>query len=380
MAVKKPSKEDEKEEAKEEKKEEKKEEPVKKTKTVTFELPSFSGMMKDESFKMKLPLLFLILLFFSFAAFLFEKANFHTVDLVDLARMQYNVQKFWSLGFMLFMVLFALYLALCVHFGYKLGKIMSLLVLPVTLIGALILGIMFPALSLVFIAFALTGTFASLFSSMKQELTLSTAWSTIGKALLIFVILAFAVTFLKVSADPNMYTEKMFDSAVGLMPELGAGLAGAIQSVEVDETMIKSVVTRDAFGKAIAPAQVQAAIEQIPGITSFNASLREKWAQQVQQQLTSETGYNAFIKSSATAMKEIKGQLAEQIANQTANPDKGIATMAKAQAQKIPQLKALFDNIGIMLAFAVLSLVSLLNFFIKAIATIFVWALKKIAF
>ncbi|MBI5036422.1 hypothetical protein HZC09_03690 [Candidatus Micrarchaeota archaeon] len=373
MAAKKPSKEDE-------EKEEKKEEPVKKTKTVTFELPSFSGMMKDENFKMKIPLLFLILLFFSFAAFLFEKANFHTIDLVDLARMQYNVQKLWSLGFMLFMVLFALYLALCVHFGYKLGKIMSLLVLPVTLIGAVILGIMFPSLSLVFIAFALTGAFASLFSSMKQELTLSTAWATIGKALLIFVILAFAVTYLKVSANPDMYTEKLFDSAVGLMPELGASLSSVIQSVEVDETMIKSVVTRDAFGKAITPKQVQDAIEQIPGITSFNASLREKWSQQVQQQLTSEAGYNAFIKSAAVAMKEIKNQLAEQIANQTATPDKGLATMAKAQAEKIPQLKALFQNIGVLLAFSVLSLVSVLNFFIKLIATLMVWALKKIAF
>ena len=108
---------------------------------------------KDASYlKAKLPLLFLILLFFSFAGFLFDRANFHAVDLVDLSRLQYNVPKLYSLTFLLFLVLFALVLALSVHFGFGTHMLHSLLVLPAALLPAIALGFLFPKLLMVFAA------------------------------------------------------------------------------------------------------------------------------------------------------------------------------------------------------------------------------------
>ncbi|HLD75505.1 MAG TPA: hypothetical protein VI874_00675, partial [Candidatus Norongarragalinales archaeon] len=292
---------------------------------------------KDASYlKAKLPLLFLILLFFSFAGFLFDRANFHAVDLVDLSRLQYNVPKLYSLTFLLFLVLFALVLALSVHFGFGTHMLHSLLVLPAALLPAIALGFLFPKLLMVFAALALTAAAASVFASRQKELGLSTAWNVLGRAMLVLMLLAFLVTYIKIGGNASYYSDRLFDSAFDLVPDIGKQLSAVVASTDIDDRTLRGLISQDTYKKSVSPKTVQAAIERIPGIKSFNQSLRETWAKQVQEQLTTEDAYNQFINSSVDAVKEIKAKFAQQIENQTAAPDASLKKIAASEAKKIP--------------------------------------------
>ncbi len=336
--------------------------------------------LDDPGLKAKLPILFLILLFFSFAAFLFEKANFHSVDIVDLPRLQYNVAKLYSLTFLLFIVLFSLVLALSVHFGFGSKLLQSLLVLPAALLPAVVLGLVFPKLLGVFLAFAVVAGAASAFASMQKELTLSAAWNVIGRAMLVLMILAFLIAFMKFGANPSYYSDRLFDSAFELVPDVGKQLSEVVGNANVDEAVLRSFVTQETFKKSINVETVQRGIETVPGITNFNASIRRGWAVAAHAQLTSPAAYEEFIKTAVEAVKEIKVKLAERIQNQTATPDADIKKLAAAQAKSIPQVKAALDQFALIGALTVLSIVSLFSILLKTVGTLFVWLLKKIAF
>ncbi|NYZ78282.1 hypothetical protein H0N96_02665, partial [Candidatus Micrarchaeota archaeon] len=102
---------------------------------LTITIPALTvGATKE--FYNKLPFLVLLLLVFSFSMVMFEKANFHSNDLVDFNRMQYNIPKFWSVSFILFLLLFALALALAVFYGFGQTWLLASITLPLTLIPA----------------------------------------------------------------------------------------------------------------------------------------------------------------------------------------------------------------------------------------------------
>ncbi len=64
-------------------------------KQLTITIPHISLKMNDE-FSAKLPFLALMFLLFVFSLVMFQKANFHTSDVTDLARIQYNMPKVYS--------------------------------------------------------------------------------------------------------------------------------------------------------------------------------------------------------------------------------------------------------------------------------------------
>ncbi len=376
MATSTKKKEDDKKEKAEESEKEAKAKPEKEGKdgkkgfTLSFEM--------DDNFKAKAPLLVLMLLFFAFAGFMFQNASFHSTDLVDVARIQFNAAKLYSMSFILFSILFSLVLALAMHYGFKQNLLMSLLTFPATLLPAIILGVLYPPYLMAFIAFSIAATAASFFAARIEKLNLSGAYNTASRALLVLAILAFAVTFMKVSADPAYYSETMMNSFTALIPEIGGQAADALKNTQLDESLVKSVISKDTFAKSITTERVQTAIEAIPGITSFNASLRTKWAEAVKNSLVSDAAYAQFVTMATASLQEIKGAVADKLKD-TATTD-SVAKMAISQVKGSPMFKTFLDALPLILALSVLSIMGIVNFFLKILSALFAWILGKIAF
>ncbi|MBI5226218.1 hypothetical protein HY994_03180 [Candidatus Micrarchaeota archaeon] len=348
----------------------------KKTETkpgLTISIPTIAF---DQQFKLKAPLLVLILLLFVFAAYLFQTASIHTTDLVDISRMQYSAAKAYSLAFILFVVLFSLVLALAMHFGHGQNWLISLLAFIPALLGAIVLGLMFSNYMGAFLAFAVTVGAASFFASRAEKLNWSGASQTAGRALLILAILAFAVTFMKVNANPNYYSDRFFNSAVALVPDVGAQVADAVSNTTLDESFLRGAISKETFASSISTDSVRQSIETIPGLSSFNQSVRQKWAETVKASLTSDAAYNQFITLGTASLQKAQGQIAESFKASAGTQ----AAAALQSVKKLPAMKQMTDNFALIMAFLVLSILSVVNFVIKLLATILTWSLGKLAF
>ncbi len=354
-------------------KETKSEKPDKAAKSVGFALPS---IQLDEQFKFKAPLLVLTLVLFAFAGYLFQSASLHFTDLVDIQRLQFSAAKLYSFAFILFIVLYALVLALSMHFGHGQNWLMSLFTLAPTLLAAIILGVMFPPYFGAFVAFALTAAAASFFASRAPHMNLSGAWNVAGRALLVLALLAFVLSFMKVSANPQYYSDRFFDSSLALVPDIGGQVADAVGNAQLDESFLRGAISKETFASSISTETVQSAIDTIPGLTSFNASIRAKWAETVKASLTSDTAYNQFITLGTASLQKAQANIAAQLKD-TANTQ---AAGAIASLKKMPAIKQVTDNFAIILAFMVLSVVGVMNFAIKFLTAILAWGLGKLAF
>ena len=214
----------------------------------------------DNQFKLKAPLLVLMLVLFAFAGYLFQTANLHVTDLVDIQRMQFSAAKLYSLSFILFIVLYSLVLALSMHFGHGQNWLMGLLTLAPTLLAAIVLGVMFPSYLGAFVAFALAAGAAALFATRVEKINLAGAWKVAGRALLVLAVLAFVLTFMKVNANPQYYSDRFLNGAVALAPDLGGQVADAVKGVEVDEAFLRGAISKQTFSESISTDTVRSAI------------------------------------------------------------------------------------------------------------------------
>ncbi|HIH19682.1 TPA: hypothetical protein HA244_00240 [Candidatus Micrarchaeota archaeon] len=164
------------------------------------------------SFQLKLPFLLGLLLIFTFTLIIFDKANLNTMDLSDLQRLQYNVQKIYSVSMFLFIILFALSLAIAIYYSLSLGWAAGLLVVPATFIPAIALGLAFyPWLVGAFMVFATVVSFAAVVSSVWHQLSLSRAWAVLSASMLLFTILSFFVVFYKVAGTKDLHVNSVLD-------------------------------------------------------------------------------------------------------------------------------------------------------------------------
>ncbi len=341
----------------------------------SISIPSLSF---DNQFKLKAPLLVLILVLFAFAGYLFQSANLHVTDLVDVQRMQFSAAKLYSWSFLLFIVLYSLVLALSMHFGHGQNWLISLLTLAPTLLAAVILGSLFPSYLGAFVAFALAAGAAAFFATRVEKINLSGAWKVAGRALLLLAVLAFILTFMKVNTNPQFYSDRFLNSAVALAPDLGGQVADAVKGIEVDEAFLRGAISKETFASSISTDTVRNGIETIPGLSSFNVSVRQKWAETVKASLTSDAAYAQFIALGTQAIQKAQSGLADQLKDSTTS--EAVTQGALAQVKKLPAFKQATDNFALILAFLVLSLVSAVNFGIKLVATVLAWGLGKLAF
>lgn len=346
---------------------------------VRIQLPAISFRFGEE-FKARLPFLFLLVLLFAFSLVMFEKSNFHTIDLVDIARIQYNLPKLYSVSFILFLFLFSFALALAVFFGLKQSWVVSLLVLPATLVPAFVLALFYPTgYMLPFLAFALTLSVASFIAAHRTQVKLSSIWGTVGAALLVLVVLTFFIAFGKISANKDAYMNTFIASGVTTsiqqLTQVTPTLAESA-GFQLSEDAIKNAVTKEQLAAVITKERVDAALEKIPGWNSI--ANRSVYAADVRKQLIDDLHKNI----GKDVMSLLSGVMAQANATASATPSVAAGELLPSAVKKVlgqtPAFVVFYDNFALLMSVLIASIVSFFGFLMKIIATAICWLLTKL--
>ncbi len=357
-------------------------------KQITITLPSIS-VHATRDFQAKLPFLLLLLLIFVFSLVMFEKANFHSTDLVDFNRLQYNIQKFWSVSFIVFLLLFALALAIAVFYGFGQGWLLASLVLPVTIIPAIVIALFYPnALMLPFIVFALSVSAAALiasFSPSEAGKKISSIWTVLGIALLLFIALTFVVSFIKIASNKDAYVNQFIESGVAAALSLqGASAAGGTQTLSLDVASlltpeaVKSAVTRDEVARVISIERVRAAL--LKGIPGWNSiSNRSVFEEDVRQKLIDDVYANVGTDIPAMLSNlKTRTQVSGVGGSITQASLPSISSSTKELLGRMPWFVAFYNNFSLIMAILVTSIAAFFTFIARLFATLFAWLLNKL--
>ncbi len=329
--------------------------PKSEAKEITIRMPSISIRI-DDNFKAKLPFLLLMLLLFAFSLVLFEKSNFHTIDIVDVGRLQYNLSKLWSISFILFMLLFSFALALAMFYGFGQNWGLTLVVPLATLVIAGIASLFYSSgYLLAFIALALTLSSAAFLASLRTQVKFSSIYSTAGTAVLVLVVLSFFVAFNQISANKDAYIDTFISSGVtASISQLQVQSGG--QSVTlgslVTPAMIRSVVTNESVAKWF---------KDIPEFKKLSTTMQDAIVAAVY----------------AKAQSDLPALLADVQVGETQAPTVQASGIKQVLGQT-PAFVAFYNNFSMLTAIFIASLVACFAFFIKAIASVLCWLLAKL--
>lgn len=312
----------------------------------------------NKNFTSKLPFLVVILLLFIFSAVLFDKANFKIADMLNLGRFAATMGKFYSLGFILFLLVFSITIALSIFYGNGISPWLAMLTLPISLIASLIMGLVFfPALLLPFIALGVVVSSAAFFASIKKDLDWGRILNIADQALLILILLTALVVFAKASANQTAYSDALVGGIVGYAVD-SVGSSSNTSAKIVNGAAIEGAITED-FLKEMLPKET---IEKVLK-SSFGAVVMQDT-----QYNTLMTGLRAELIANKDAIAtKINSKLPEMISS-------GDVT----QKVKGPEfLKPLLDNLPLLLAASALMAASVVAFILKFLSTAFAFALFK---
>ncbi|MEW5955547.1 MAG: hypothetical protein AB1626_03355, partial [Candidatus Micrarchaeota archaeon] len=164
----------------------------------------------DDYFKYRLIYVVAIVFLLALTFFMFSRADFKMTDLFDFGRLQYTLEKLYSISAILYAVLFSLSLAAATYYGFKLKKWQSLVALPVTLLVAFLFSYVYPQFYMPFLAMAITVAAAAFFASFAKEVNGTYATETLSHALLIFIVLAFIFTYSMVESQKETRFNQFF--------------------------------------------------------------------------------------------------------------------------------------------------------------------------
>ncbi|MEM0475855.1 MAG: hypothetical protein QW343_03610 [Candidatus Norongarragalinales archaeon] len=336
-------------------------------KQITIQLPSIS-LRIDEHFKAKLPFLLLCLLLFAFSLVLFEKSNFHTIDVVDVGRLQYNVSKLWSVSFLLFLLLYSFAVALAMFYGFGQNWSSAFLVGVPALVIALALSVFYSSGYLLgFAAFALTLSAACFIAALRTQVKFSSIYSTAGSAVLVLVVLSFFIAFNQISANKDAYIDTFISSGVttSVAQMQGASL-GSVLSPE----LIRASVNKQQIESVITEQRVAQWFEGVTAFSALNASVRNATIAAVRSKLV------------ADLHSKIQEDLPILLANvrlggATQQSGVGVAAVKQALGQT-PAFVAFYNNFALLMSVFIASIVAVFAFVIKLVATLLCWLLAKL--
>jgi len=354
-------------------------------KQITITLPSIS-VRATKHFQAKMPFLLLLLLIFSFSLVMFEKANFHASDLVDFNRLQYNIPKLWSVSFIVFLLLFALALAIAVFYGFGQGWLPASIVLPITIIPAIVISLFYPtALMLPFIVFALSVTSAALTASLfsiEDGKRVSTIWTTLGIAMLLFVALTFTVSFVKIASNKDAFVNQFIESgiAAGLTGFSGTTSTSSELSIDFSSLLtpdaVKKAVTRDKIARVITTERVKnALLNGIPGWNSIQN--RSVFEENVRQELI-DTLYANVGTDIPTMLSNLRIQPSGTPAQGPTQAPTQLSSSVKEVLGRMTWFVAFYNNFSLVMALLVTSIAAFFGFIARVFAVFFAWLLNKL--
>ena len=340
----------------------------------------------SEQLKTKAPLLIILLLVFFFASIMFSKMELSFSELFDFQRIAVSMQELVSISAILFYLLMSIAFAISAYFGIGLNKTQALLAGVPILIAVVIASIAFPKYALAFVAYGIAVSLAALFTAGEDKAAFSRIWTGLGHAFLILLILVFVFTYIKVQGERDRYFDDMLTGVASYAPQLQGSVKGAladtIENMNVSGYEIPRE-TAEAFAKQQYDAQRDSLLA---GLGAAEKTIIEKAlpAYDSLDQKTKDTMTDAgseYLKSNSDLLKKT---LSDQIRKANVKEEKVTPEKIKdlkKQILGIGLLKTIpfYEQFGIVIAFLVLPLVSMLNFFMKIIASMVCFLLVKMS-
>lgn len=190
----------------------------------------------------KLPLLAISALMFGLSGFMFSRANFRIVELLDITKLSFLADRVLSLPFMLFMLFFAFTIALIFVYAKGVHRSDALYVLPVTGIIAVLLTLVSPSAYYFWVYFGMAATLALIAFLAAGQMQIS-VWNVVSKGILVLVIIAFIFGWAKVAHDQAYYYDRLVTGAtsmaVDMQNETLSAYAAGIRSIPVNDADIQ---------------------------------------------------------------------------------------------------------------------------------------------
>ncbi|MBU1197335.1 hypothetical protein KJ765_02365 [Candidatus Micrarchaeota archaeon] len=369
----------------------------------------------DRTFKYKVPFLFFVLVLFIFATIMFAKANFSFADVFDFNRIENNVSKLYSISFILFVFLFSLCLALAAIYGFRLNSDTVLLSMVLLIIPLGIGWYMYPRYGLAFLSLSVPVWLTGFFISLQEKLNLSTLYASISKALLLFLILTVAFTFLKVQGDKDIYFDSFMLNVARLAPslqgQLQTSVADAIENIEIDSSAISSgiaapsgesgpvsLISRDTTAQIVAAnyddirdlmldgfedsGERAYAQTKMPIYSDLPVSERNRLTDSVYNQLSvnpSGTDGDSSGGIVEAIWPQIRAAMAEQVRNKPAEDvDPESIPALKQRLFKIPIFQTFYNNFEVFMSLIVLSMISIFVWIVKILGSFLALGLTKL--
>ncbi|MFH1107278.1 MAG: hypothetical protein V1787_05265 [Candidatus Micrarchaeota archaeon] len=377
----------------------------------------------DKAIKQKLPFLIAIAVLFLFACFMLARANFSIGDLFNFQRISDNLEKLYSLSFILFIIIFSLALSLSVLYGFKLDSQTALVSMLVLIVPLLIAFMAYPRYSFAFVAIAFPVGLTAFFASMRDKLNIAAIYSSISKALFIFVLLSTAFTLVKVQGEKDIYFDNFLNNTVRLAPAVQSQLQGtvadAIEGIEINASRVAlligtqasaggsdvaavPLVTREQAGAAVAQAYEAYRTEMLAGfikaedkayadgkMTKYSALPQAKKDEFIDAFYSKfsvgapATGggsnSDAIAAGVAALWPQIKKALADEVRNAPSQDASNVdVTSLKQRLASIPLFRTFYDNFEYFVALIIMSLLSVVSYIFKLFGTLMGFGLVKL--
>ncbi len=374
---------------------------------VSFEL--------DNAVKSKLPFLLGVLLLSTLAYVMLAKTGFSFTELFDFNRVSNNLEKLVSISFILFVVLYSLALALAAYFGNNLRSSNALLFSMLIIVPAgiayfaetSITGLPDHHYTLVYVWLGFGTIMAALFGTLMESLSVGSIWSSLGRVILVLLILAVAFTYVKVGSDKELYLGNFISSVANLDPQLKGqvkeSLSDYIEKLKLTEDQKSKMVKDPAshISKDSVPplVRLQYASFRKVSVDSFTSADDRKYVSETipatydslssseKQKLVDDT--YSFLQRSETeqlvagpvkaTVPELQASLAELIRESETKP---VESGDLADIRKELEDNSLFvqfeKDFEIYMALLVFSVLSLGTMVVRILSTLFCYGIAKI--
>ena len=318
----------------------------------------------------KLPLFVMLFVVFSFSLFAYSAIGLDSGPLFRILHYDVTIAKLTSSFMIVFLISICAALALAA-FASKGIELLDALALTgaASFIPALGLGfLVYHDYLYPFICFALAIISAAFFSNRKkpEEISLSSAYSVINSALLIFTLSALLFSYVAASQNRDKYFDQFFFGIAEIAPvaasSAAGGIATALDSYQVTQSTIDSTFPKDI---------VRGMLNQ--------SSLFAMMPPAQQDGLVNTTYSSIFTVQNANGLKSAAAQsLRDYAAKPVKETTKADAEALKAQVKDMDSYKQLYDMFAIAVPLMVLSLVTFAKIPVQLVGTFFTYILMKV--
>jgi len=356
----------------------------------------------DESRKTNLFLFFVLLVVFGFSLYCYSRIGIDFGSVLDVFNASQTVAKLLSPAMFLFVFLFSLSFALAARASRGMGAREAVAFSAgAALLPAILLGLLFSSYLYPFIGFAFAIVATAYFACKltPESASLSDIYSMMGRAVLVFTIVACILTLIAVSQQREQYFGEFFSGLAGTSPIIIAQGAAVFSKVvanfQIPPAQLESYMPREAIREQL-QVQVRSQVEAMlpreslrtqlsAANTSFAALaasdqdlvINDTYAAAVLK-VINETNEDALINATYVELSaqvgSMKSGLVKSLNEYASKPPKRLTAQeianVKSQLLTDPAYVQLHDLFPIAMAFLVWSLLSLAMLPIRILASL----------